>query len=287
MLGCAPTLAGGNRCLPAGCSPAGGSGATRLDAAAGGLSLPLPMSFPLIIAHRGASHDAPENTLAAARLGWEQGADALECDVHLARDGKLMAIHDADTRRTTGHRHIISDTTSAVLQALDAGAWKAPAFAGEGIPTLDRLLAAVPAGRRIFIEVKSGPAAVPELVRCLARSTLQPAQVAAISFDPEVARAAKKSLARCEVCLVAERGKADPLPALDAAIATCCEAELDGLDLDARWPVDETVARRVRDAGLKLYVWTVDDPATARRLIAAGVDGITTNRPGWLRAQLG
>ena len=239
-----------------------------------------------IIAHRGASHDAPENTLAAARLGWAQGADALECDVQLTQDGRLAVIHDEDTRRVAGVAQAVAATSLAALQQLDAGTWKSPKFAGEKIPSLDQVLAAVPPGKRIFIEVKNGPAAVPELVRCLARCRLSPAQVAIISFQLESARAAKQALARCEVCWILERDATGRAPPLDEVIAACCAAELDGLDLEAEWPVDATVATRVRDAGLKLYAWTVDDAATAHALAAAKIDGITTNRPGWLRAQL-
>lgn len=245
------------------------------------------MNPPLIIAHRGASHDAPENTLAAARLAWEQGADALECDVHLAKDGRLVVIHDGDTQRVAGRRRTVAQTTSAGLQQLDVGAWKDRGFAGERIPTLGQMLAAVPAGKRIFIEVKSGAAAVPALVRSLAHCTLQPAQVAIISFDLAVARAAKRALARCEVAWICERATpGGDQPRLDDAIAAACEADLDGLDLDVAWPVDARVVQRVHDAGLKLYTWTVDDPAVARGLAAAGIDGLTTNRPGWLRAHL-
>ncbi|MCI0437424.1 MAG: glycerophosphodiester phosphodiesterase, partial [Gemmatimonadetes bacterium] len=92
--------------------------------------------------------------------------------------------------------------------------------------------------------------------------------------------------ARCEAGWILERDRDGAAPPLDTAIAQCCAAGLDGLDLDAEWPVDATLAQRVRDAGLKLYVWTVDDPERARALAAARIDGITTNRPGWLRAQL-
>ena len=239
-----------------------------------------------IIAHRGASHDAPENTLAAARLAWEQGADALECDVHLTRDGRLAVIHDEDTQRVAGRRITVATASLAELQQLDVGSWKAPRFAGEKIPSLDQLLALVPAGKRIFIEVKSGPAAIEELVRCLARCTLKPAQVAVISFDLAAARAAKKALPRCEACWILEREAGRARPPVEEMIAECCAAELDGLDLEAEWPVDETCATRVRDAGLSLYTWTVDAAAPARALVAARVDGITTNRPGWLRTQI-
>jgi len=76
------------------------------------------------------------------------------------------------------------------------------------------------------------------------------------------------------------------LPAAEKLIATAQEIGVDGLDLDARSPLNSTLVEKVRAAGLKLYVWTVDSPAKARQLVAAGVDGITTNRPGWLRAKL-
>lgn len=240
----------------------------------------------LIIAHRGASHDAPENTLAAARLAWEQGADALECDVQLTNDGRLAVIHDEDTARVSPRALAIAATGWAELQQLDVGSWKAPRFAGEKIPSLDQLLALIPPGKRIFIELKNGPEAVPELVRCLARSTLQPAQVAVISFQFDAVHAAKNVLPRCEACWILEREAGGLRPPVEEIIATCCAAGLDGIDLEAAWPVDCSFATRVRDAGLTLYAWTVDDPAEARELIVAGVQGITTNRPGWLREQL-
>ena len=239
-----------------------------------------------IIAHRGASHDAPENTLAAARLAWQQGADALECDVRLTADERLVLLHDADTQRTARIFHRASNTPFDVLQTLDVGGWKDANFIGEKIPTLDQLLSTVPAGKRVFIELKDGPEGVAALARCLARCTLNPERVAIISFHLDTARAAKNAFARCEVSWILERQADGTTPPLDAVIAQCCDAGLDGLDLDAEWPVDTALAQRVRDAGLKLYVWTVDEPPRARELAAAGVDGITTNRPGWLREQL-
>src|SRR5687767_10257607 len=83
------------------------------------------------IAHRGASHDAPENTLAAVRLAWAQHADAVEVDVHLTRDGRLAVIHDPDTQRTAGVARVVAQSTLAELQLLDVGRWKASRFAGE------------------------------------------------------------------------------------------------------------------------------------------------------------
>lgn len=97
-----------------------------------------------IIGHRGASHDAPENTLAAFKLGWEQGADAVELDIWLTKDGKIVCLHDADTKRTTGVLKKAADSTLAELRTLDAGTWKDAKWRGEKIPTLTEALAAIP-----------------------------------------------------------------------------------------------------------------------------------------------
>jgi len=242
-----------------------------------------------IIAHRGASFDAPENTLAAARLAWIQNADAIECDARLTRDGELVVLHDDDARRIAGVAVRATDATLAELQRLDAGRWKGARFTGERIPALAELLATVPARKRIFIEVKGGPEAVPPLARVLARGSPAPAQVAIISFNLQTAAAAKTLRREHEVCWIRERKPETATPApqlLESLIGQCRTAQLDGLDLDARFPIDAALVSRVHEAGLKLYVWTVDSATRARRLTAAGVDGITTNRPGWLRAQL-
>ncbi len=108
-----------------------------------------------IIAHRGASFDAPENTLAAIRLAWQQQADAVEIDVHLSRDRHLVAIHDFNTRKTTGRNRPVARQTLAQLRTLDAGQWKHPRWRGEKIPTLEEVLATVPPGKRLFIEIKA------------------------------------------------------------------------------------------------------------------------------------
>lgn len=244
-----------------------------------------------IIAHRGASHEAPENTLAALRLGFEQGAEAGELDVHLTADGRLVVIHDADTRRVAGIDLPVAAQTAAVLQALEAGQWgrwKGSTFA-EKIPLLSDALALVPAGRRQFIELKVGAAGVPELVRVVRASGLSARQLPIITFSFETAHAAKQALPEHEVCWLVDYPadpQKNPPPALGDLIARVKAAGLDGLDLDKDFPIDAAFVAQVRAAGLKLYTWTVDDPGRAAELRAAGVDGITTNRPAWLRAQL-
>jgi len=241
-----------------------------------------------IIAHRGASHDAPENTLSSLRLGWEQQADAGELDIHLSGDGQVVVMHDAGTRRTAGVDRPIVEQTLHELRALDAGAWKGARWAGEKIPTLAEALATIPAGKKMFVEIKCGAQALPELQRVIRASGQKPQQIVLIGFSLETVRAAKSLLPELEACWLASYKKDvdGRFPAVQELVQKAKSAGLDGLDLDYHFPIDAALVATVRQAGLKLYAWTVDDPGVARRLVAAGVDGITTNRPAWLREQI-
>lgn len=241
-----------------------------------------------IIAHRGASYDAPENTVAAMRLAWEQHADASELDVYLSKDGKAVVIHDSNTRRVAGVNKKVADQTLAELQALDVGQWKGKQFTGERLPTLAEMLAAVAKGKRVFIEIKWGDEIVPEINRLLQKSALPPEQTPIISFHAEVVAAMKKARpdvpAYWIVSLKAAKGKKPPTA--EQLIARAKKIGADGLDLSADKALTAEFAQKIKEAGLKLYVWTVNNPRVARRMIEIGVDGITTDRPGWLREQL-
>jgi glycerophosphoryl diester phosphodiesterase len=238
-----------------------------------------------IIGHRGASHDAPENTLAAFRLGWAQGADANELDLRLTRDGQIAVVHDATTRRIAGLDRPVAAQTLAELQALDAGSWKGAAWAGEQIPTLAEVLASVPDGKRLYLEIKCGVEVLPGLEQVIREARKKPAQVALIGFNLETMTAAKKRLPAHDVYWVVECK--EPRPEIEALINQARAAGMDGLDLQGTFPIDRALVDQVKAAGLKLCTWTVDDVPTAKRLMEAGVDGITTNRPCWLREQLG
>jgi glycerophosphoryl diester phosphodiesterase len=243
-----------------------------------------------IIAHRGASADAPENTLASIELAWRQHADAVEVDVQFSKDCQIMVIHDAHTRRTAGFRGKIRELTLAELKKLDAGRWKHPRWAGERIPTLDEALAIVPPGKRFFIEIKCSGEAIPQFEKVITRSRLARPQIVVIGFDLELMKQIKTRIPAIEVCWISQfwrnwrTGGWRPKP--ETLIRKARAAGLDGLDLGRRGPINASFMAKAREANLKVYVWTVDSPARARRLLQAGVDGITTNRPGWLREKL-
>ncbi len=242
---------------------------------------------PLIIAHRGASDEAPENTLPAFLLAWRQQADAIELDVRLTRDGRIAAIHDPTTRRTAGMRRRVRSQTMDELRKLDAGSWKGPQWKDVRIPTLEEVLATVPYGKQIFIEIKCGAEILPELVRVLRAVPGRPEHRVIIAFDYETVKQAKILLPETQVCWIAkpERGSRGRRPTAATLVKKAVAAGLDGLDIDARFAIDAAFVARVHAANLKLFVWTVDAPAVFHRLRAAGLDGIATNRPALLRGQ--
>src|SRR5665647_1041307 len=119
------------------------------------------------IAHRGASFLAPENTVASAKLAWELGADAVEWDVHLSKDNRIMVIHDDDTKRTcSGKKNLtIADSPSTLLRDLDAGILKDEKFKGEKIPFLSEIMETIPEGKKLVVEIKCGNEVIPLLIR--------------------------------------------------------------------------------------------------------------------------
>jgi glycerophosphoryl diester phosphodiesterase len=241
-----------------------------------------------IIGHRGASFDAPENTRAAIRLGWDQGADAVEFDVRLTRDGQIVVIHDADTKRLAGVDRPVVDQTLDKLRQLDVGRWKGEQFAGERIPTLAEALAIVPVGKRAFVEVKCGPEVVPELKRVLADSQLEPNQTVVISFATDVVAAVKAMLPGVPAMWVVRLRDSNGLTrTADELIESAKAMHADGLDLSADPMITADFVRRMTAEGLPVYVWTVNEPSMARQMRTAGVAGVATDRPGWLRAELG
>ena len=244
---------------------------------------------PMIIAHRGASYDAPENTLAAVNLAWQQGADAVEVDVQFSRDQQIVVIHDDDTNRIGGVRRLVREQTWAELRTLDAGSWKGPSWKDERFPRLDDVIATVPAGKQLFVEVKCGPESVPAL-EAICRRAPAPQSIIPIGFCAVTMALIKRTLPDLSVALVADFAHTTPAEEAvrycDQLVETATAARLDALDLDGWGPLNADFIQRIKRANLKVYVWTVDDPARAAALIDAGVDGITTNRPGWLRAQL-
>jgi glycerophosphoryl diester phosphodiesterase len=242
-----------------------------------------------IIAHRGASFDAPENTLTAVRLAWEQEADAVEVDVHCSREGKIVVIHDPTLLKLARCSGKVCHKTLAQLKQLDVGRWKHARWAGERIPTLEEIIETIPRGKRLFIEVKAGANCIPELAAAIQRNGTPPKAVVVIGFSLETMTGVKAALPDREVCWIVERKRNWATgrwrPTADWVIERVRKARLDGVDMGVRG-LQTKFVEEIKAAKLKCYVWTVDSAFVAARLARAGLDGVTTNRPGWMREQL-
>lgn len=262
-------------------------------------ALLIPMSAaqepesPIIIAHRGASGAAPENTLAAFREAWAQQADGIEGDFRLSSDGRIMCIHDEDTKRTAGKKLAVAKTSFAELRKLDVGSWKHARYADERIPTLDEILEILPDGKRFFIEIKCGPEIVEPLAKTLAmieKPGLE-SQLTIIAFNEEVVRQCRKRFPDipCNWLVSFKKHKLTGRwgPAKGTVLKGLTASGANGLGCSAKLEVvNAAFVKQLRDAGLQFHCWTVDEPALARGFAALGVDSITTNEPKAIRTVL-
>lgn len=248
------------------------------------------MQKQLIIAHRGESWIAPENTLSSIGLAWENDVDAVEVDVRLTKDNKIVVIHDANTLRVSGKRKRVCKTSLEELKRLDVGSFKNSKYKGESIPTLEEVLNTVPPGKKILIEIKSSSKIIPYLKETIYNSALEKDQIEIISFRLKTLVDVRKQLPEFAVLWISDLNYGKRVKFLsrpiDKIITKATKYNMHGLDL---WTGDKLTpekVEKVKSAGLKLYIWTVNDPAQARRLLKMGVDGIASDRGGWIKNQL-
>lgn len=233
----------------------------------------------LVIGHRGAAGHAPENTLASFAKAWELGADLLELDVHLTRDGEFVVIHDGDVSRTTDGQGRVQEMTAAQIKRLDAGGRFDPRFAGERVPLLVEVLEWARGRIPLVIEVKGDPLPPPgvaeRLVQVLGEFGVLD-EVAVISFHHPVVREMKELEPRLATGVLLAGQPADPVGMARAALA-------DSVRLS--WPYwTPEMVREVHAAGLVASAWTANDEAVMEYLVAMGVDSIATDYPDRLRA---
>ncbi len=238
----------------------------------------------LNFAHRGASHDAPQNTLAAFRLAREMGADGVELDVQASKDGEAVVIHNFTVDATTDGQGRVADKTLAELKELDAGSWFDARFTSQRIPTLQEVIIVLGHQLLLNIELKTrvfgSTGLIAEVVRLIEDHNLVH-RVVVSSFNPFSLRQVKKLNPRIHTGLLYYFD----LPAHLARSVLLSLAGSDALHPEKRL-VNQKYMSWARERGYRVNVWTVDDPAEMKRLIALGVDGIITNRPDVLREVL-
>lgn len=238
------------------------------------------MRSPWIIAHRGASGHAPENTLAAFERAIELGAGFIETDLHLTRDGRFVAIHDRTLDRTTNGSGAVRDFTVAELRKLDAGLWFDRQFAGQQIPTLEEILAFSRKHDVVFyFEIKYEAAWGMHHALVAALQTAEnAARSIVLSFDPETLLSLHRLDASVMMGLLVEEAKPKLVQmAIDAGARQLCPRS----DFVTRELVEE--AHR---SDLHVVTWTINDAEKMKAAMAAGVDGIMTDLPDRLRAAI-
>lgn len=260
-------------------------------------------TLPAVVAHRGASEDEAEHTLAAYLRALEDGANGLECDVRLTRDGTLVCVHDRRIDRTSSGRGVVSTLELADLADLDFGGWhqsaelegdgEAPDWDRTSVLTLDRLLEVViDSGRQVDLAIETKHptryAGLVELtlVEVLSRRDLlrprpdSPVAVRVMSFAGSSLRRLRTLAPGLPTVYLMERV---PLRLRDGALPAGAYAAGPSLRAVRNHP---SYVERVHDAGGEVHVWTVDDPADIEFVVDLGVDVVITNRPRQVRRQL-
>jgi len=234
-----------------------------------------PWPYPRWIAHRGAGRLAPENTLAAFRLGASHGYRAFECDVKLSADGVPFLLHDATLQRTTSGHGPAGALNWNELSQLDAGGWHSRRYAGESMPSFAAIARyCLRNDFALDIEIKPSPGKELEtgrVVAATAETLWSSATVPPLltSFQPAALQGAFETAPQLPRGLLLDALRAGWL---DEAKALGCVAVVTNHAL-----IDATVLAAIRGAGLRGLVYTVNDPAEARRLDALGIDGIVTD----------
>ncbi|MGE0347734.1 glycerophosphodiester phosphodiesterase [Hydrogenophaga sp.] len=236
-----------------------------------------PWPYPRWVAHRGAGRLAPENTLAAFRLGAAHGYRMYECDAKLSADGVVFLLHDTTLERTTNGTGVAGHLAWSALSQLDAGSWHSRAYAGEPLATLEAVACHCQAqGHWLNIEIKPTPGAELDTGRAVASAAARLWQADAAraplltSFQPDALAGALETAPHLPRGLLLDtlwNGWLDTARSLDCAAVVCNHA---------LW--DATTVAQARGAGLRTLAYTVNDEWAAQRLLGFGLDGIITDR---------
>jgi len=242
---------------------------------------------PMIVAHRGASRDAPENTIPAFKLAWEQGSDAIEGDFHLTEDGHIVCIHDHNTKRVSDRNLVISKSTLTELRKLDVGAYRGKDFKGSVIPTIAEVFSTIPKQKKIYIEIKCGIEIIPVLLEEIEKSGLKQEQIVVICFNKEVIRELKTRTPPYKAFWLSgfkEDKSGKIIPSLETVLQTLKQIKADGFSSNES--ITEAFIKGITEHGYEWHVWTVDDLEIAKRFKKWGAKSITTNVPDYIKKNL-
>jgi glycerophosphoryl diester phosphodiesterase len=244
---------------------------------------------PAIIAHRGASGSAPENTLSAFKKALEIGVDYVELDIHLSKDGEIMVIHDPTLERTTNGTGAVQDKTLAELQQLDAGSWYGDAFKNEPLPTLRQVLELVNGRAKVLIEIKGPPkeglyAGIEQKTLDLIKEFNAYSWCEMQSFHPEVVEnwLAIDSQVTVYQLIVGAMAGISYDDQVRWGNGSGSGARVAGINPSKKFARAKYI-KKLHKAGYVCFVWTVNETEDMQTLMRKGVDGIITNYPEKLK----
>jgi len=244
----------------------------------------------LIIAHRGESFIAPENTLAAINLAWQKGAKAVEIDIQLTLDKEIVVIHDYDTYRTGNAKKTIKKSLLNDLKKIDVGLFKGHTWEGEEIPTLHEVLNTIPKNGKLIIEIKSGVEIIEPLLSLIKGITIPESQIEFISFNRKVLTELKSILPNYKMLWLLDLDYYLPawlvFRSTKNTIRKVLKSKLDGVNVWAGKKINANFVFQFKAKNLWVYTWTINDLNTAKKLIEMQVDALTTDRAAWLSEQL-
>jgi glycerophosphoryl diester phosphodiesterase len=238
-----------------------------------------PPDKTLVLGHRGASAYAPQNTLPAFQLALEQGADGVELDVHLSRDGHAVVIHDFTVDHTTNGTGLVADMTLEQLKALDAGGWMNAKFAGVQVPTLDEVFAVMGDTAIVNVEIKADTVEIEQVVAAVITRHQMTERVVVSSFNPAVLKRFRQVMPEVAIGLLYV-----PMEGYDP------REVLREMPHQAVHPyhemIDESYMEWAKGAGYVVNTWTVNDGEKAVTLRDLGVNAIITDQPDTIIAAL-
>jgi glycerophosphoryl diester phosphodiesterase len=236
-----------------------------------------------IIGHRGASDDAPENTISSIKEAFAQGADGVEVDVRLTKDKKIICIHDKNTLRTTGLSLEVKKSDYRELKNLDAGSWKGAVWRDESIPSLEEVLKEVPLDKEIFIEVKTGLEIIDPLISLVLSSKITQRNISIISFNDQVIKEIKLCLpdTTCNLLTAFDPSYNEKdLPQLLRKIGA------DGVGVQNHPKLKKDFIDKIRNINKDVHVWTVNEGDEAKKYSSLEISSITTNKPRHIKSCL-
>lgn len=240
--------------------------------------------FPLIIAHRGASYIAPENTIPSFEIAFQEKADFIEGDFWLTKDNEIVCIHDSNTGRVGNKNIKVILSTLAELKNVDVGIKKGKHFEGTTIPTLQEVLQIIPEQKGLHLEIKDNRENILiRLKEILKESNIPPEKIRIISFHRNIIRAAKKNLPEIKAYLIFgwyfSKGEYFKSLAQKLILRKSNTVNCDGLVLYANSYIDEKFILTLKEKNLDVCAYNVEDANKAIRLTNSGINSLTTNSP--------